>query len=121
MSELKAFVKNAADPEQVKGAKQKEKFAKINETNDLLWVLSDPRGRRFVWGLLSPTNEISFVTGMPDLTAFKEGCRNKANQLLSKVMDAKPEAYILMLNESKLRDINQEEPKEQENGTDTRE
>jgi hypothetical protein len=121
MPEPKAFVKNAADPEQVKNAKQKEKFRAISEANDLLWVLSDPRGRRFIWGLLSPAHEISFVTGMPDLTAFKEGCRNKANQLLSKLMDAKPEAYIIMLNESKLRDKNQEEPKEQENGTDTRE
>ena len=114
MSEPKAFVKNAADPEQVRNAKQKEKFRDINERNDLLWVLNDARGRRFVWGLLAPTNELSFVSGMPDLTAFKEGCRNKANQLLAKVMDAKPEAYILMLNESKLGEANQEEPKELE-------
>ena len=108
----KSFVKNAADPEQVKEAKKKERFAKENELSDLLWVLGDIRGRRFVWGLLAPTNELSFVSGMPDVTAFNEGCRNKANQLLSKVMDAKPEAYIQMMTESKLREVNQEEPKE---------
>jgi hypothetical protein len=49
---------------------------------------------------------------MPDLTAFKEGNRNKANQLLRDVMDVKPEAFIQMSNESKLREANQEEPKE---------
>ena len=110
----KSFVRNAADPQQVKEAKQKEKFQKQNESNDLLWVLSDPRGRRFVWKMLKEINEISFVAGMPDLTAFKEGNRNKANQLLRDVMDVKPEAFIQMSNESKLREANQVEPKEKQ-------
>lgn len=111
----KSFVKNAADPEQVKSAKMKERFAKEDDIKDLLWVLSDARGRRFVWGLLAPTNELSFVSGKPDTTAFNEGCRNEANKLLSKVMDAKPEAYIEMMSENKLREMNQQETKESQN------
>lgn len=111
----KSFVKNAADPRQVKDAKIKERFAKEDEIKDLLWVLSDVRGRRFVWWLLTPTNELSFVSGKPDTTAFNEGCRNEANKLLSKVMDAKPEAYIEMMMEHKLREMNKEEPKEKSN------
>jgi hypothetical protein len=110
--EQKSFVRNAADKKQVKAAGQKEKFRDQNDRNDLLWVLSDIRGRRFVWGLLAPTNELSFAAGMPDVTAFNEGCRNKANQLLKSIMDARPEAYMQMSNEKKLREANEEVPQE---------
>lgn len=100
----KSFVKNAADPEQVKSAKQKEKFKKQNDRNDLLWVLSDIRGRRFIWRMIEGAYENGFVAGMQDLTNFNLGQKVKATTLLKEIMDAKPEAYITMMRESQIGD-----------------
>ena len=110
----KSFVKNAADPEQVRTAKLKERFAKENEAKDLLWVLGDIRGRRFIWRQLEGVYENGFVSGMPDTTAFNLGEKAKAGTLLKQIMDVKPEAYITMMMEANAGEANKEEPKEKQ-------
>lgn len=96
----RALVQNAADPQQVKAAKQKERFKKQSEINDLLWILSDIRGRRFIWRMLEGAYENPFVAGMTDVTAFNAGQKVKATTLLKEIMDARPEAYIMMMKET---------------------
>jgi hypothetical protein len=112
----KSFVKNAADPKQVKEASQKEKFKRQQEINDFLWALSDARGRRLIWRYLTICGvyRSSHVLGAPDATAFNEGERNIGLQILGDIMDAKPEAYIEMMRDSKRKEEVEREPEKDE-------
>lgn len=72
------------------------------EIDDLLWLMSDKRGRRFVWRLLQRTGiyQLSFVPGDPAVTAFREGNRNQGLQLLSEVMQHCPGRFNEMQKEA---------------------
>jgi hypothetical protein len=72
------------------------------EIDDLLWLMSDKRGRRFMWRLLQRTGiyQLSFVPGDSTVTAFREGNRNQGLQLLSEVMQHCPERFSVMQKEA---------------------
>lgn len=70
---------------------------------DLKWVLSDKRGRRFIWGLLQAGGSGVFhETFNVDalLMARNEGRRYQALQLLTRVMRAAPGRYEEMVREN---------------------
>lgn len=66
----------------------------------LLWVLSDARGRRVMWWLLSVCGvfRVSF-TGNSQ-TFFNEGMRNVGLQVMGRIMKVKPSVYEEMHRES---------------------
>jgi len=97
----KAFVKNAADAEQVEKAKQKVESRNDRRLNDVREVMNSKRGRRFMWELLDFCG--IFKTSLADehQIFYNEGMRNVGLKLLADVNEASPDAYLLMLKESK--------------------
>jgi hypothetical protein len=94
---------NAGDEEQVakvaRTAKQKDKQADA----DLKWVMSDARGRRFVWALMARSgiyrNSYLAGQGQGEAVAFYEGERNIGLELLARVAKVTPKAYQTMTQE----------------------
>lgn len=68
---------------------------------DANWVMSDKRGRRFVYGLLAEAGlyRTSF-TGDALQSAFNEGGREKGLRLLSRLLAYCPDEYSMMQKES---------------------
>lgn len=101
-------VKNAADVEQVKKAKEKSVFGRDLEISDVAHVLSSPHGRRFLWRYLGICGvyKTSF-TGSSE-TFYLEGQRNIGLKILADITECNPEAYILMMKEAKQREANNE-------------
>jgi hypothetical protein len=97
------MVRNAADPEQVSKAKEKELRGRDLEISDFAWVLSDRRGRRFLWRLFDfcGINKLSFAGELVATTNFNEGMKNVSNKLMADIMETRPDAYVEMINENK--------------------
>lgn len=75
--------------------------ATAQEEADLEWMMSDPRGRRIMWGLLGVTGVFrSSYTG-DNGTFFKEGARNVGLIFMAKVNDICPVHYGEMLMEQR--------------------
>lgn len=91
--------------EQAEAARrEKRKQATVSrqiEIDDLRWLMSNKRGRRFVWRLLDQAGvfKLSFNTNAMQM-AFNEGGRNYGNRLLAEVTSLCPERYSEMLKES---------------------
>ena len=96
---------NAGDEAQVqkvaKAAKQRDR----QDVGDLRWVMSDARGRRFVWAMLSRAGifRSSYLAGrgQSEATAFYEGERNIGLELMASVALDVPKAYAAMQEENK--------------------
>lgn len=90
---------DASDPAQVaKAEKHAEDLAK-----DLDYILKEPRGRRFLYGLIYDTchvGRLSHTPGDSDSTAFNEGARAVGEALLEQVRTQARAKYILMLQEN---------------------
>ncbi|HSV48355.1 MAG TPA: endopeptidase [Ramlibacter sp.] len=80
----------------------KAQLERQTEIDDLSWLMSDKRGRRFMWRLLQRTGiyQLSFVPGDSNVTAFREGNRNQGLQLLSEVMQHCPSRFSEMQKEA---------------------
>lgn len=102
------LVKNAADPEQVGRAKERELRGRELELNDVAWVLSQRAGRRFFWRLFEfcGVNKLSFAGNDHATTNFNEGMRNVSNKLMADIMECRPDAYVEMINENKKTEKN---------------
>lgn len=80
---------------------RKAKLAVQIEAADFKWIMSNKRGRRFIWRLLEKAGVFrSSFTGNSE-TFFREGARNIGLQVLAMVHEHAPESYTLMLNEQK--------------------
>lgn len=93
-------MRNAADPKQVKRAGRRDKERAKRAEADLRWVLSDPRGRRFLWQLLGDSGifRTSF-TGNSE-TFFREGMRNLGLQVFTRIHEVAPDLYLEMAQEA---------------------
>lgn len=71
------------------------------EIDDMKWLMSNKRGRRFVWRLLDQAGvwRLSFNTNALTM-AFAEGQRNAGLRLLAQITAECPERYSEMLKES---------------------
>lgn len=93
---------NAGDEEQVAERTKKGKSGRDRELDDIRFVLSDKRGRRFYWKKLSDCGVFrTSFTGSSNQTCFNEGQRSVGLILLHDLMEADPEKYLLMTNEHK--------------------
>jgi hypothetical protein len=70
------------------------------ELEDLRWLMSDKRGRRFMFRLLSDSGlyRLSFAYDAA-ATAFNEGQRNLGLRFLNDVMEHCPERFLEMQQE----------------------
>lgn len=91
------MAKNAAKPTDLKRA---ELLAERADA-DLRWVLSDARGRRFLWNELGRCG-LHAQTYSPNNSehCFKAGERNAAIRLNLDVIRVSPEHYLLMQQEA---------------------
>lgn len=89
--------RNAADPEELERAN----FELTRQNDDLKWVLSDPRGRRFLWELLGRCGlyRLSYEHS-GSATMFKEGERNVGLTLLGRITEVDHAAYLLAQQEA---------------------
>lgn len=99
--EQKAFVKNAADKEQVKAAERKSKWKREDEIADMKQLLEEPAFRRFIWRYLTDCNMFQTSFTGNSQTFFLEGQRNVGLKIMADINDANPEAYLTMIRESK--------------------
>jgi len=69
--------------------------------SDLAWLMSDKRGRRFMWRLLAETGiyRQSHVPGDTHATAFGEGVRKVGLTLTSQLLQACPDRMSEMQKE----------------------
>lgn len=96
---------NAADEVEINTAKTRERLRAEREANDLRAILATEQGRRFYWNLLCYCRIFtSSMTGNSQ-TFFHEGMRQVGLKLLADLNDHAPEAYFLMLKESKEDDL----------------
>lgn len=74
------------------------------EIDELLWLMSDQRGRRFIWRRLQESgiysNSYAIGGNLAD-TAFLEGRRSLGLKLLAFVTDNAPERFNEMQKEAK--------------------
>lgn len=122
-----AYVKNSADPKQVRNAKKRERIDREQEINDMASILETEAGRRTLWRYLMAAGifKCSF-TGDATTTVFWEGNRNIGLKILDDIMLANPAAYHQMyaaqaqrLREEEFeKDENENESKKEEDRGD---
>lgn len=83
-------------------AEDRTRLAQDIEVGDLKWLMSNKRGRRFVFRLLERAGvwRLSFNTNALTM-AFNEGTRNEGLRLLAQISAHCPDRYTEMLKESK--------------------
>ena len=94
------------DPTDIRGEEREHdrqsrraKLAANLEADDFKWIMSNKRGRRFVWRLLDKAGVYrSSFTGNSE-TFFREGQRNLGLQILGLIHAHTPELYHVMLKE----------------------
>lgn len=91
---------DAGDRAHVADRQRRRRFAAEREDSDLVWLMNQREGRRFVWRLLKACHlyESSF-TG-DNATFFREGERNVGLQILADIVRLCPELHARMFSES---------------------
>ena len=92
---------NAADPNSVKKQGQEEKRKRDLELADVKWLLSDARGRRFIWRYLNKGKVFEHCMTGNNTTFYNLGMRNIGLMILADVNEAHPEMYLKMMSEAK--------------------
>ena len=92
---------NASDEAQVRGRKRDDKLRQAQKDADLKWVMSDPRGRRFIWDLLAFTgiHQDSFSTNALTM-ARNEGRRAVGLHLEIDTLNACAGSFLAMQAEA---------------------
>lgn len=93
--------------EQRSTAKEQSRFDAAVELEDVRWLMSSKRGRRFMWRLLGDAGlyQQSF-DGNTNWSIFKEGKRSIALRLMASIhlIDDGAALYAAMANEAKVKD-----------------
>ena len=93
-------------------AEQQPTEQELQDIADFKWLMSDHRGRRFMWRTLGHCRLFQGSIGPTDAnTNFNEGQRNVGLLLLSQVNDLTPSLYAVMAAENAPQPID-EQPQE---------
>lgn len=96
---------NFFDTDDVKGTEkqEKEKLAeRMKHLDDIRWVLSNAKGRRFIWWLICLCGSFRidlFVAKDSSQTAFNLGRRDIGLRILEDVQSSNPKSYSQMEDE----------------------
>ena len=104
MSEQRAFVKNAADPEQVMAAVDKVKRGRERELNDLRTVLSTVQGRRVLWRLMSQCRTFNSIYEQSARIHYNAGQQDIGHFLMAEIAAASEESLFTIMKENKETD-----------------
>jgi hypothetical protein len=90
------------DDSQQQASREKQEAESRKFAEDLRWIMSDKRGRRYMWRLLEQTRvyQLSLVLGAFDQTAFNEGQRSIGLKYLAELDRVCPERYEEMVKEN---------------------
>lgn len=93
-------------------ADQQPTEQELQDIADFKWLMSDHRGRRFMWRTLGHCRLFQSSIGPTDaITNYNEGQRNVGLLLLSQVNDLTPSLYAVMAAENAPQPI-AEQPQE---------
>jgi hypothetical protein len=98
---MKPLVRNAADAEQVEGAKFSADERRRREIADLRDVLSTRSGRRFLWRLLSHCRPFASIWESSARIHYNSGQQDVGHFILSEIQSADQESFFLMMKENK--------------------
>lgn len=101
----RALVGNADDPQQVANAIEIVRLTREQELAELDGLLRLPQFKRLVWRYLerAGVTRSTFTTDAL-LMAFNEGRRDMGNFILADVVEARPSAYVEMMQDASKRD-----------------
>jgi hypothetical protein len=101
------------DPQAAAEKATKAQLAAQTEIDDLLWLMSDARGRRLVWRLLTRSGiyRTSFSTDALAM-AFAEGRRNEGLVLLDEIVRHCPKRFSEMQTEARTYERRKESKKD---------
>lgn len=86
-------------------AKEKQRLIQLGTRADVMWLMSDRRGRNIVARILDSTGVMSAsFTSDTHVTAHLEGKRAVGIALLNQLQTYTPREYVLMLNERLFND-----------------
>ena len=79
---------------------------KLQEDSLLSQTANSYHGRAVLWAIMEEArvDEMSFVAGAPDVTAFQEGKRNVAKWLRDWLLTVAPDVDIIMRREARARE-----------------
>jgi len=95
----KPLIQNAADESQVKEAKETIRISRMAELNALRAAMSVEAFRKWIYPRVNVCDRIS-VDPSGSMTYFKEGERNVALKIKADLLEADPQAYLLMMQEN---------------------
>ena len=98
---------NASDEGQVTEAERLQEKLKQQRIDDLNWVMSDLRGRRFMSELLSRTGPLTLSFTGNSQTFFNEGQRNVGLMYIADLEEHCQEQNFQMMRENKEREEKQ--------------
>ena len=98
---MRQINEDVGDPKKVKEAGKREKILRHRESEDLKWVLSTRRGRRFYWRVLSRCGIYKSSFEPSAKIYFNEGERNIGLFLINELMTYCPEVHVQMIKEEK--------------------
>lgn len=95
--------------EQEEKARIEEMTARDQEVADFLWLMGDPRGRRFMWRMMGQCKvfQPSFNTH-GGVMNFNEGQRNVGLFLLGEVNQLCPARFAVMASENATQPVEEE-------------
>jgi len=80
----------------------KAQLAAQTEIDDLLWLMSDKRGRRYMWRLLGESGVFHVThTGEALSSAFNEGRRSRGLDVLKEITQHCPDRFSEMQKEAR--------------------
>lgn len=86
-----------ADETKSKDAEKREEQERLN---DIIAVMTEPAGRRYVWRLLEEARVFtSSYAHETNQTFFREGQRNVGLWIFTQLLEASPELFLLMQKE----------------------
>lgn len=100
MSKEQVPVDNAADEEQVKASKKKERRKDEQDIEDVRSILRMEAGRRLFWRYMAKCNVFSSLRGpLPDIH-FQEGYRQVGLDIMNDIINADPKMLIRMMSDA---------------------
>lgn len=103
MSDQRAQVRNAADPQQVRRAARKEKQLEERFTNALRDVMGSASGRLVLWELLSRAGVYRSIWVMTAEIHYRAGQQDFGHMIQAEILKAGEDGYELMAREARLR------------------
>ncbi len=105
MTEPKPLIQNAANEEQVKHAKAREKTGREREINDIRQLLQSPHGRRFIWRLLDHCSVFRSIWHPSAQIHCNAGRQDVGHFIMAEVTAANEDAFLQMMKEAKQGDL----------------